>query len=383
MVRTLTAFLAVVAPSLALAQPLVCPATPAGTCSAYHFHVQMFRPDTKGFADFSGINQFASQSACDRARDAAMAHSLAVVDHIKKTQNDQQYQPDRVGPCHCDMTIDKTSPNYLTDLQRTAQLRTAEEIRQRVRERLMDTEVPTDSDLIRGLWPASVPFALLNAPRLTPLPARQIVTAVTNSPDDLRLTKTVDTTPATVATLDLPLVEVTAEMPLSAAEPAKTEETSPTADDSAEEFVNVETQRIQDVLKESASIADEAVKARVLEACMQRIQLLSNLRALIQGSGARSRLATAARNAKSDPDRLALVMKLFGPDVAPHWAPKEAQAVVLTPLPEDAERELRDTSGKFSDQQRRRALYDVLARTQPTEEQQLWLTTVVDTFLQS
>ena len=116
---------------------------------------------------------------------------------------------------------------------------------------------------------------------------------------------------------------------------------------------------------------------------MQRIQLLSNLRSLIQGSGAKSRLATAARNAKSDPDRLALVSKLFGPDVAPHWAPKDAQAVLLSPLPDDAERVLRDTSGKFSDQQKRRALYELLAHTQPTEEQQLWLTTVVDTFLQS
>jgi hypothetical protein len=247
----------------------------------------------------------------------------------------------------------------------------------------MDANVPTDSDLIRGLSRAPAPLPLLGSAHLVALPPRQVTAAVTNAPDDLRLTKTVEVTPATVATLDLPLVEVATDAPAAGAEGAKAEDAAVTADEAADAFVSIETQRIQDVLKQSASIADEAVKARVLEACMQRIQLLSNLRSLIQGSGARSRLAVAARNAKSDEERLALVSRLFGSDVAPHWAPKAAQEVLLAPLPDEAERVLRDTSGKFSDQQKRRALYDVLARTQPTEEQQLWLTTVVDSFLQS
>jgi len=42
---------------------------------------------------------------------------------------------------------------------------------------------------------------------------------------------------------------------------------------------------------------------------------------------------------------------------------------------------LRDTSGKYTTQQKKRALYLVLARTQPTEEQRLWLSTVVEGFL--
>src|SRR5438128_3487947 len=122
--RAIAAFLALFAPAAAaVAQPLVCPTTPSGACNVYHFHVQMFRPDTKGFADLFGINQFATQAACDHAREAEMAHNLAVVSHIKTTQNDQQYQPDRIGPCHCDMTIDKSAPNYLTDIQRIAQIR--------------------------------------------------------------------------------------------------------------------------------------------------------------------------------------------------------------------------------------------------------------------
>ena len=379
MVRLITAFLAVLAPLAAAAQPLVCPTTPATACTVYHFHVQMFRPDTKGFADLIGVNQFASQAACDRAREAATAQNLAVVGHIRGTQNDQQYQPDRIGPCHCDMTIDKTSPNFLTDLQRTAQIKTAEEIRERVRERLLDTNLTSDSELIRSLSTTVAPLPVLATPKLVPLPPRQVAAAVANSPDDLKGTKTVEVAAQPIAALDLPLVEVAV---TASAEPAKTEETA-TADDAADAFVSVETQRIQEVFKASSALTDEALKARITEAVTQRIQLLSNLRSLIQGSGAKSRLATAARNAKSDDERLALVSKLFGSDVAPHWAPKDAPAVVLAPLSDDAERVLRDTSGKFTNEQKRRALYDLLARTQPTEDQQLWLTSVVDTFLQS
>lgn len=379
--RLFTALVALLASTAALAQPLVCPTTPSGPCGAYHFHVQAFRPDTKGFVDLYGINQFASQPACDRAREAYMAHDLAVINHIKQAQNDQQYQPDRVGPCHCDMTTDKTSSNYLTDLQRLAQVRLAEEVRLRVRERLLDTGLTTDSDLIRGLIPTSVPMPLLGGPKLEQLPPRQVAVAVTNSADDLKVTKTIETNAPAIASLDLPLVEVP--IPGVTGDATKAEQPATTADEAADAFVSIETQRIQNVLKASSSMTDEALKARVLEACMQRIQLLSNLRSLIQGSGAKSRLANAARNAKSDPDRLALVSKLFGSDVAPHWAPKDPPAVLLAPVAEDAETVLRDTSGKFNDQQKRRAFYDLLARTQPTEDQQLWLTTIVDTFLQS
>jgi hypothetical protein len=158
----------------------------------------------------------------------------------------------------------------------------------------------------------------------------------------------------------------------------------PPAEDAADAFVSYETQRIQNVLQASSAISDEAVKSKVLEACMQRIQLLSNLRSLIQGSGTRSRLAAAARNAKSESERLAVVAKLFGSDAPPHWAPKDAADVVLDTHDVDAdpERALRDSSGKFGDDQKRHALYALLARTQPTEEQQLWLTTVIDGFLQ-
>ena len=170
-------------------------------------------------------------------------------------------------------------------------------------------------------------------------------------------------------------------MPVQTTEVAAEE---PPVEDAAEAFVSYETQRIQNVLQASSAISDEAVKSKIFEACMQRIQLLSNLRSLIEGSGARSRLAAAARDAKSEPERLGLVAKLFGSDVPPHWAPKDAADVVFDThdVDGDPERVLRDSGGKFADAQKRHALYVLLARTQPTEEQQLWLSTVVEGFLQ-
>ncbi|HXG57810.1 MAG TPA: hypothetical protein VNL91_02185, partial [Thermoanaerobaculia bacterium] len=82
--------------------------------------------------------------------------------------------------------------------------------------------------------------------------------------------------------------------------------------------------------------------------------------------------------------RLAFVGRLFGPEITPHWAPKDARDVIVTPKPEvddDPERVLRETGGRFDDDQKRRALYVLLGRIQPTEEQKLWLGSVVDSLL--
>jgi hypothetical protein len=314
---------------------------------------------------------------------------MAVVEFYR-AHGDQQYPPDKIGPCHCDMTIERTSPNYLGELQRIGQLRQAEEIRQRVRERLLDKGVPTDSDLVR--IPIQTFNPLVGGPKLVALPLRAAPAEITRSPDELKMTKAVDPVAMATASLDLPLADVPIDTPppppppAPASTPAATATNLPieevTVDDPAEAFVSYETQRIQNVIQAANAITDEALKSRVLEACMQRIQLMSNLRALIQGSGAKSKLATAARSAKSEQDRLGLVARLFGSDASAHWAPKDAKDVIVDTADVDAERLLRDSSGKVSDAQKRRALYAMLARTQPTEEQQLWLTTVVEGLLQ-
>lgn len=165
--------------------------------------------------------------------------------------------------------------------------------------------------------------------------------------------------------------------------PTAATEEAVSAEEAADAFISVELSRMSNVLAASSAITDETVKSKIYEAVNERNQLLSNLRALIQGSGMRSRLAVEVRATKSEPERVAFAARLFGDEIARHWAPKDASDVILTSADADseAERVLRDTAGHYSEQQRKRALYLLLARTQPTEEQQLWLSTVVESFL--
>jgi len=397
----------------AAAQSLTCPPPPspaAKACELFHYHVALYRPDTRGFAEVWGMNQFASQSACDRAREAAMRRNLAIVDHMKRVAGDNNYEPDRFGTCHCDGSVEPSMPTFLNDAQRVAQMRTMEEIRQRVRERLLDSGLTSDAELVRSLYPPPVPNAAIGGPRVVPPPQSAPVAAL-GSPSDLRITKAIDASKPWVASVDLPLVDVVlpgaapvggqtpppvqetqtekpADMPTVTVEapPAVTQSTpepqlpDTSAEDAADNFIGYETQRIQNVLKAAGTINDEAVKSKIFEACLQRTQLLSNLRALILGAGTRSRLAADAGAAKSESERVAFVSKLFGNDIAPHWAAKEATDVIIEGAPEDPEKVLRDR--QVDEQQKRRALYFLLARSQPTEEQQLWLSTLIDGLLQ-
>ena len=414
--------------SPALAQPLLCPpvASAAGKpCETFHYHVQLFRPDTREFVELYGIDQFASMASCEHARDAQFKHNMAVVEFMR-TQRRDWWQADKFGPCHCDMTVERASPNFLSDAARAQQLKDAEEVRQRVRERLLDARAPGDSDVVRNLAPSISATPLIGGPKLVAMPPPVASATPSNSPDDLRITKAVDTTASAASSLELPLVDIplpgitppsetaaapapvqpvpvpqaAAEQPQQAPAPAPTpqpapapapaptsaepvtvvaDEDLPAAEDVADAFVSYESQRIQNVLKVSSSIGDETIKAQVLDACTQRIQLLSNLRSIIVGSGAHSRLVASANAAKRESDRLAVVAKLFGSDVPPHWAPKEAADVIFDPAVADPEKVLRDNAA--SDQQKRHALFALLSTSSPTEQQQLWLNSVVEALL--
>jgi hypothetical protein len=428
-------------------QALVCPTTPAGRpCEAFHFHMQLYRPDTKQFVEVSGVNQFATQAACERARElhaTTNGNAVAYLRGLKK-----QYEADRVGACHCDMTAEKTAPNFLTEAQRVSHMRQLEEIRLRLRERLLDERLTSDSEIVRALWadPPSTPE--LSAPKFAPMPQNAAAPVLTAT-EDLKNTNTIDTTKPVAAAMDLPLVDLAAPTPepppaeVSGAEtapasdavaenspadvPVAEAETAPlatapaataptpepaaeevvvemppevettetfestipeediaSAQDAAERFVSYEHKRIYNVLQAASAITDQEVKSKILDACDQRIQLLSNLRLLIESSGMRSRLAAAARDAMSEDDRLALIGRLFGEDIKPHWAPRDASDVIFEIDPAVAaepERALRDTTGRVTEQQKKRALYLVLTQTQQTEDQLLWLVSVVEGFL--
>lgn len=408
----------------AAAQALMCPAAPAGRpCEAFHYHSSLYRPDNRTFTEVYSPAPFSTEAACERAREQQLAANGKVVGFFRDVK-EQQYPPDRLGPCHCDMSTERSSTTYLSEQQRLLQLRGAEEIRLRVRERLLDNKVPSDSEIVRGLYadPPSTP--LLTGPKIVPMPQSAPV-VVTTSPDDLRATLTIDTSKPSVAALDLPLIAPGSALATARGEgspgspgerglpppvavattvpPAPIEETrvepqpevdstpepapeeeQQSAQDTAERFVSYETQRIQNVLRASSAIGDENVKTRIFEAAMERIQLLSNLRSIIEGSGTGSRLAVAARDVLTEDDRVMLVARLFGQGIRSHWAPKDASDVVFEVDPVIAnapERVLRDNSGAFTGEQKRHALYVVLAKSQPTEDQRLWLTTVVEGFL--
>jgi hypothetical protein len=410
--------------SPALAQPLLCPpvASAAGKpCEMFHFHVQLFRPESRDFTELYGINQFASTAACERARDAQFKRNMSVVEFMHAQRRDW-WQADKFGPCHCDMTVEKDSPNFLSEPARMQQLRDAEEIRQRVRERLIDAKALPDSEVIRSIASMVSTTPMIGGPKIVSMPAPAAVATISNSPDELQLTRAVDTTPSSAASLDLPLVDIalpgitpppevaTAAPPTApsviegvptpqpaiagavppppqlavqvAAEPAPViadDPDLPAPEDVADAFVSYESQRIQNVLKASSEVGDEAVRAQVLEACTQRIQLLSNLRSIIVGSGAKSRLVAAASAAKKESDRIAVAARLFGSDIPPHWAPKDAANVIFDPGVTEPERVLRDNAA--SDQQKRHALYALLAASSPTEQQQMWLSSVIEGLL--
>jgi outer membrane biosynthesis protein TonB len=453
--------------SVLSAQPLTCPPVTAasGRPCEYHFHVSMYRPESRTSVELYGINHFATQSACDAARDAAAKRNAAVVAHMRPIDNN--YKADVFGECHCDMTVEKNSPNFLTDAMRTQQIRTAEEIRLRVRERLLDTNVPSDSELVRGLDAPPSPSPFLGGAKLTPLPQPGPVTAVTNSQEDLKLTKAIDSTAPRSNSIDelalvdvaapgvapaspepasavaastttttpvaakpqpqpvapppaepLPSVTVAAPPPpepapasetLATTSPAATPstETAPVqapapapapapqpvveaaaapaeqinAEDAADQFISVESQRVNNIIAAAGAITDSNQSTEVIQACTERNWVLSNLRSLIIGAGSRSRLAAAAAKAHDESERLAFVAKLFGSDMPHHWAPKDAvDASLKTPADYDAEKILRDSNAPL--ESRKRALYLLLARTQPAEDQQMSLITIIDGFLQ-
>lgn len=147
-------------------------------------------------------------------------------------------------------------------------------------------------------------------------------------------------------------------------------------------FIAYETARVQAVLRAGETIEDDAIQSKVFEASMQRLQLLSNLRSVIDSGGNRSRLATLARGAVGPDGRLLFVKRVFGDEIRSHWAPEDAKEIILTPRPEvdsDPIAVLRDVTEKFNDMQRRYALYVLLARSQElSESQKTWLAELIE-----
>lgn len=379
---------------LAHAQPLTCPSSGASqqNCGTFHYHVQMWRPDTKTPTDVLGVNRFASMTACESARALEAQRNKAVIDFFKKLKPDGPEQLHRFGPCHCDQTIDRNSPVYLDESARAKQLRSYEEVNGRIRERLLDRGAATESEIVRSLavpppniastqWTKNVPQIPTGTPKV----------AATTTEAELKNTAIGTEAVTRTAVIDMPLAPID----LKTLQPRVTSTPTELAEretDEAEEsespadaYINYETARVDEIVKVSAAISDDALRTKIMEACMERLQLLTNLRSITEQAGPKSRLALAAIAAKDEAARIKLATQLFGPTMQTHWAPADAKNAVIEFPPDivnDSIAVLRDPAGRYPEAQRKLALYFVLARNASlVSNQELWISETIDEFL--
>ena len=154
----------------------------------------------------------------------------------------------------------------------------------------------------------------------------------------------------------------------------------PCPEDVADAFVSYESQRIQNVLKVSGEVGDEAIEGAgargvhathpaALEPALDHRRLGREEPA--RGGGERREEGERARSRSRRNSSAATS--------PPHWAPKDAADVIFDAGVADPERVLRDAAA--SDQQKRHALYALLATSSPTEQQQMWLSSVIEGLL--
>ncbi|MGK2857766.1 MAG: hypothetical protein ACSLFQ_11230 [Thermoanaerobaculia bacterium] len=391
--------------------PLSCQAgagIDSANCAVVHYHVRMYRPDTKTSVELTGVNEFASKGACERALAVERARNAAVVDFLKKNEPRLQYQSDMYGSCHCDMTRTRSSANFLDEARRENELRTQQDILARVRLRLIDSNALPNSELVQSLrapvssfdmahWPRAIvspdPKDLQSAPEPLPESAAKPTEVGADLPGG-----------AATQTIDFPLVDVETpkEVMVTRAVAPSVISSGPASEpdagdapavtpvplgepNAADAFVNYETARVQAILRAAGQIDDASMKKSIFEASMSRLQLLSNLKLVVETSGSRSDLSSAFREAGDETSRIAFVSKLFGEEATKHWAPADAKDVVFdipAELTGDPMAVLNEATGRFSIEQRRQALYHLLARTSNlTSSQMLWLSDLMKSFL--
>jgi len=369
----------------------------AASCNVFHYHIQMYNPEQKTRVELTGVNEFATLAGCDAALAKEQTENATVVRFMTENDPREKFQPDLFGPCHCDMTHAASSPNKLTPERRVAELRKREEINAQTRELLLDAKADPTSAVVTGLanGPTSFDPALWPKIVFPPDPAEMKVDA-----EPIPETDSMETTAAVNLArgefgsgLDLELVDVPVpeDVMVSAAiaptwsdEERGYEQTSPvgqTGSNPADAFVSFESARVQEILQESGGIDD----ARIFESAMQRLQVLSNLKVIVLAAGTSSTLANAFDVLDTDEQRKALVGRLFGGTIESHWILSEASDVIVeipSELTVDPVAVLRESTGRYDDEQRKQALYYLLGRTANlTPSQELWIANLMSSFL--
>ncbi len=372
-------------PALVRAQDLTCPSSAGvGTtdCAVVHYHVRVWNVDTNRYLELYGTNRFSSAEACEAQRAREMKENQAAVGLLKRLDTRSKVQPNQYGPCHCDMTESSSNPYFLDLDKRFQQIGFFEEALEAMRNELLDHDAASDSPEVRSLSMKQSAFSPTLWPKFVTLPSAGDHFLLDDDAKTMA-TKTVeDNTLKTQIAADLKLVDVALPAPGAVGTTGEMAQVVEPDTSPADELVQRETARIQSVLAESGTLEDDSVKQQIFEAMMQRLQALSNLRRLVTVAGDTSPLGKRIGLTGSEDEDFALVSELFGPEVRSHWIPASIGDVVLEVPPEiesDPVAVLRDAYGRFDMDQKRLALYLVMAKTPSlTSNEEVWLSGIMN-----
>ena len=374
----------------------------SATCVVYHYHLRKYQPERKASVELTGVNEFASSEACEAALLRAQTENRAIVRFLGENKPRAKFRPDTFGPCHCDMTRNPASPNNIDAKRRISELRMQQNIAADVRELLLDADATPSSQIVRslGLDPSKFEAALWPKALITPDPEEMVV-----DPQPVPESESKETTIASSpprgdfgSGLDLELVDIVLpdEVMVAAAvapayQPSEDEYGEATLEpvtagsNPADTFVSFESSRVQAILQASNAIDDAGEKKKIFEAAMHRLQVLSNLKVVVLASGTDSDLADAFAALDTEDQRVSLMSDIFGSTVASHWIPQDAREVVIeipTELTADPVSILRESTGRYDDEQRKQALFHLLGRTANlTSSQELWVAELMISFL--
>lgn len=361
---------------IAAAQSLTCPTAASGDCALVHYHTRFWDPRSKSSFELLGHNAFGSMERCEEARAADEARNRAAIEHLLRVAPRMKTTPNAYGPCHCDPSWTKGDPSFLTEQTRLQSRRSARSIDLVMLNLLVKRDLLPDSELARRYEPAPSSFRSADWPL-------GIVRAATpgsdhslgETPEPLMETTVIAQAPVDAEPTHLALKEITyADLTgLTVTE----EESAPA--EARLDFLGAEIARFAALLDRSDELAQ---KDLVIDSCQERVQVLSNLQRLIETAGPRSRLALANRERVEEAARMRLVADLFGETVAAHWSPADPSGMSIS-IPASIEGDplavLRDTSGKFDSDERKLALYRLLAaEANLTESQEVWLASLIE-----
>ncbi len=356
---------------------LTCAASGSNQCDALHYHVGSWNPETRQHVEVYGQNSFSTLELCEAAKTAEAALDAAAISYLRKAAPKMKTSSSKFGVCHCDLTEVKTHSNYLVQSRRDAMIRGHRELKLLMVELLVQEDATMDHEVVRAYLSGA--SALGTSISYWPREATFIEARGSQILDEsqTKMEPTAITSPKSAGIVggSIGLAAVNLDFKVFAAAPDESTEASV-----AEiPFLGVEMSRISGILE---SIAESDDAESLLEAANVRIQILTNLRKVAESGGERSRLLSRMRAAATENERRLLISSMFGSLVAAHWAPADAKKMqfsIPASIRNDPVAILRDTTGRYTDDQRKLALFFFLsANAELTESEEIWVSNIID-----